>query len=439
MKKLLIIQVAGLNAPLDIDGLRFERIGSVFPAVTCTVQASFRTASAPSLHGMVANGLFSRRLRKPFFWEQSSRLVEGRRIWDDFRSNGGRVGMLFWQQSLGESVDLVLSPAPIHKHCGGMIQGCYSRPADLYRDLCLRIGRPFKLHRYWGPMASSKTGDWIASAAAAVIADPEIAPDLCLTYLPTLDYSLQRDNPTDGKSVSHAFRILRSQISLIRQSAEAFGYELLIFGDYNVAPVEGAALPNLSLRNAGLMSVRDIRGMLYPDFYGSRAFAMVDHEIAHVFIADPNDIERVQKVLSETPGIGEVVDKTGKAALGLDHENSGELILVAQEGRWLAYPWWERSKEAPDYAAHVDIHNKPGYDPCELFFGWPPGTISRNTGRIRGSHGRTDNGRDTIWGSTISSFGKPETLIELAQGVKSWLDGIAQPPSHEGTKKAYEV
>jgi predicted AlkP superfamily pyrophosphatase or phosphodiesterase len=422
MKKLLIIQVAGLNVPLDIEGLQFEKIGSVFPAVTCTVQASFRTASAPSRHGMVANGFFSRLLRRPFFWEQSARLVEGERIWDDFRVKGGRVGMLFWQQSLGESIDLVLSPAPIHKHGGGMIQGCYSRPADLYRNLCLRIGRSFKLHRYWGPMASSKTGDWIAAAAAAVIADPEIAPDLCLTYLPTLDYSLQRENPIDGKSVAHAFRMLRNQISLIRQSADAFGYELLIFGDYSVAPVECAALPNLALKNAGLMSVREMKGMQYPDFYGSRAFAMVDHEIAHVFIADRNDTDRVREVLSGAPGIGEIIDANGMAEIGIDHENSGELILVAREGSWLAYPWWQRSCEAPDYAAHVDIHNKPGYDPCELFFGWPPGTISRNMDRVRGSHGRAGKGRDTVWGSTISSLGRPGTIIALAQAVKRWLD-----------------
>ncbi|MGB2822597.1 MAG: alkaline phosphatase family protein, partial [Phycisphaerae bacterium] len=170
-EKLLIIDVAALGYDLlvrhgatEIAGLAFHPAETVFPALTCTAQASFRTAGPPGEHGMVANGLFFRELRKPMFWEQSARLVAGERIWSAFRRRGGRVGMLFWQQSLGEDVDVLLSPAPIHRHHGGMIQDCYSRPDWLYRRLCDDMGSPFKLQHYWGPMASYKAGDWIAQA-----------------------------------------------------------------------------------------------------------------------------------------------------------------------------------------------------------------------------------------------------------------------------------
>ena len=133
--KLLVIQVAALADDLARElpalPLTWAAMDSVLPAVTCTAQASFRTASLPAAHGMIANGIFNRPLRKAMFWEQSAALVSGPRIWESFALAGKRTAMLFWQQSLGESVDVVLSPAPIHKHHGGMIQDCYSQPPSL--------------------------------------------------------------------------------------------------------------------------------------------------------------------------------------------------------------------------------------------------------------------------------------------------------------------
>ena len=164
-RKLLVVQVAGLGSDLVArhpprdHALSFRSAKPVFPAVTCTAQASFRTASPPRDHGMIANGLFFGDLKKVLFWEQSASLVAGPRMWNAFRGAGRRVGMLFWQQSLGESVDILLSPRPIHKHHGGMIQDCYSQPADLYDRLCRKFGKPFDLMKYWGPLASARVND----------------------------------------------------------------------------------------------------------------------------------------------------------------------------------------------------------------------------------------------------------------------------------------
>lgn len=420
-KKLLIIEVAALSHDFEIEGLRSQCIKSVFPALTSTVQASFRTASPPAKHGMVANGLFFRRLNRPLFWEQSAKLVERPRIWDYFRKKGKRVGMLFWQQSLGEDVEIILSPAPIHKHHGGMIQGCYSRPSNLYALLCKRLGRPFRLRQYWGPLASWKVGEWIVDATAAVLEEPELAPDLCFTYLPTLDYDWQRKNPDNSHACSIAQEQLEEQLSTLVRVAKKHAYDILIFGDYHIRPVNGAVFPNLALRRAELMSNRVVNGMLYPDFYRSRAFAMVDHEIAHVYISNNSDISVVQKVLADLPGVAESFDREAQKEIGLNHKNSGELVIIAEEGKWLAYPWWKKRSDAPDYASHVDIHNKPGYDPCELFFGWPPGSVSQNTARIQGSHGRIGPGRDVTWASTLSLPGNPPDLIALAASVRGWL------------------
>ena len=172
-----------------------------FPAVTCTAQAVFRTGLAPEATGVICNGRFDPAGRRVDFWNQSARLVQGERIWQEARAAGCRVGLCFWQQSLGEAADLILSPAPIHHHHGGMIQDCYCRPRDLYGRLCRDVGRPFNLRHYWGPMASFKASRWIADAMRCLLGMPETAPELLLTYLPHLDYALQKHGPEDRKSV----------------------------------------------------------------------------------------------------------------------------------------------------------------------------------------------------------------------------------------------
>ena len=429
-KRLVIIQAAGLgydfvrktNASGGL-GLDFHPLESVFPAVTCTAQASFRTAMPPASHGMVANGLFHRDLRKPLLWEQSSSLITGPRIWEAFRARGKKVALLFWQQSLGETVDILLSPAPVHKHGGGMVQSVYSQPAGLYESLCKKLGARFQLHRYWGPLASATSSHWIAKATAALLDDPAAAPDLCLTYLPALDYDLQRHGP-DHPSAKRALEALFRQITLIREAAERNGYDVILFGDYAIAPVSQALFPNRALHDAGLFRTRSVAGKLYPDFHTSAAFAMVDHEIAHVYVKQKSSIPAVRATLAALPGVSALLNSDEQQAAGLAHPNCGDLVLMSEPGAWFAYPWWTSKREAPDYASHVDIHNKPGYDPCELFFGWPPISVSQDTSRIKGSHGRTGPGREAAWAATIPFPVPPKSLLDLAQYVRQHLATI---------------
>jgi predicted AlkP superfamily pyrophosphatase or phosphodiesterase len=270
--RLLVIDCAALGWHLleqkqmtSRAGLSFGKAQGPFPAVTCTAQADFRTGHRPAWHGMIANGRYFPELAKVLFWEQSARLVEGDRFWKAFREAGRTVAMLFWQQSLGEQVDVVLSPAPIHKHHGGMIQDCYSQPPGLYHKLCRKIGSRFKLRNYWGPLASAKVGDWIAAATAAVMEDQGC--DLVLTYLPTLDYDLQRYGPQSRKAHEALEKLLR-QISLLLEAADSLGYEVLVFGDYAIAPVRsGAAFPNRHLLQSGWMHQRIVQGRSYPDLH----------------------------------------------------------------------------------------------------------------------------------------------------------------------------
>ncbi len=429
--KLLVIQVAALGYDFltaqgglkSLEGLTFRPMEPAFPAVTCTAQATFRTAATPDAHGMVGNGFFSREFGKPYFWEQAASLVSGPRIWESFRAAGNTVGQLFWQQSLGTDSDVLLSPAPIHKHHGGMIQDCYARPAALYRDLVTKIGRGFNLMHYWGPFASGKSTTWITEATIEIIENSP--PDLLLTYLPHLDYELQKSGPESVRS-GKAFAALAGHLTEILKAARRAGYRVLVFGDYAITGVDRAIHPNRALRDAGLMAIREIKGMHYPDLPGSAAFAMVDHQVAHVITQGESSRDRAREVLAALPGVERVLGAEEKREAGLDHPRAGDLVLIAEPGAWFAYPWWTEKNHAPDYAAHVDIHNKPGYDPCELFLAlWPPMSVSGDTTKIHGSHGRVGAGAQATFATDLDLDTPPGSLLDLATGVGRILDRSA--------------
>ncbi len=434
--KLLVVDVAALGYRLwerysraeFWKGLGPRPAETVFPALTCPVQASFRTALPPSEHGMVANGFYSRELRRTLFWEQSSSLYSGARIWDGLRNTHGRVGQICWQNSLGSDSDLILSPTPVHKHHGGMIQAFYSCPDRLYDDVCSEIGCKFNLFSYWGPFTSSKSSRWICDATCEVLKSA-LAPELLLAYIPHLDYDLQRHGPESAKAAK-AFGEVELMIEKLLSAAKSAGYEFLIFGDYAITPAESAVLPNKILRENGFYPsrgkgyfyTRTVNGMLYPDLWSSRAFAMVDHQVAHVYIENPGDIEDIRNLFSKTKGVKAVHDHAK-----IDHRNAGDLILEAEPGYWFAYRWWDKDSEAPDYARHVDIHSKPGFDPCELFMSlWPPMSVSLDTSKIRGTHGSGTGGEDAVFCGSSIDVGEAGTIIGISEKVRKLLSGVME-------------
>ncbi len=423
--RFVIIQVAGLGHELVTQygdlfqklPHPFRRISPSFPAVTCSAQAAFRTGLPCEEHGMVANGVFFREAAKVEFWNQSSGLIHGERLWREAQQSGQSIGLMFWQQSLGEDVSLLLSPAPIHKHHGGMIQDCYSKPNGLYQRLCERLGRKFNLMNYWGPMASKKSSEWICDATCAVLNDSNLRPDILMTYLPHLDYILQKRGPSpDGKLRKHVSETV-AMLSRLLDTAKTQGYEVLIWGDYAITEARKAVFPNLALKNAGLFLERRVGNRSYPDLYASRAIAVADHQVAHVYIRGEEDIPEVRKTLQRLNGVEMVLDKPENA-----HANYGELCLVAEENAWFAYPWWgtDENVKPPDFATHVDIHNKPGFDPCELFWGrlFPPG-ISLDCSRVKGTHGRTNH--PVSYTSTLPIPSDPACIEDLARIVLTQL------------------
>jgi predicted AlkP superfamily pyrophosphatase or phosphodiesterase len=336
-------------------------LGGVTPAVTASVQSTYLTGRPPSGHGVVGNGWLFKDTMEVRLWQQSNRLVQAPKVWE--AAPGITTANLCWWFAMYASADVTVTPRPMYPADGRKIPDCYTKPGDLRDSLQAELGQ-FPLFKFWGPAASIDSTQWIAEAAKRV--DRRFDPTLTLVYLPHLDYELQKKGP--------ALAGIRTQLGELDAIAgdlidfyEERGARVIVLSEYGIVPVTRPVHPNRLLRRAGLVSYRMELGREVIDIGGSEAFAMADHQIAHVYVRDQARVAEVRELFTDVPGIGEVLDEAGQREFGLDHERSGELVLVAEPDAWFTYYYWEDDAKAPDYARTVDIHRKPGYDPVELF------------------------------------------------------------------------
>ena len=342
----------------------------VVPAVTCTAQATLLTGEPPSRHGIVANGWLYRDTGEVRFWQQSNRLVQAEPLYVTARRRAAergrefRCAKLFWWFNQGAAVDVSVTPKPHYGIDGNKVFGITGTPAGLTDKLEGELG-PFPFHTFWGPMAGLPCTEWIGRCAARLLTTER--PDLTLVYLPHLDYDPQRFGP-QGSDMPRLVRELDDACAPVLDAARQVGADVWVVSEYGHCQVGRAVLPNRALRQAGLLAVRKGPFGEQLDTFTSRAFAVCDHQLAHVYVSDPSDIGRVRDLLAPLPGVGRVLGREERAEAGLDHPRSGELVLLSEPDAWFAYPFWLDDRDAPDYARAVAIHHKPGYDPCELFF-----------------------------------------------------------------------
>ena len=378
-------------------------LGGVTPAVTATVQSTYLTGALPRDHGAVGNGWLFRDTMEVRLWQQSNRLVEAPKVWE---SAGVTCANLCWWFAMYSSAEITVTPRPMYPADGRKIPDCYTKPGDLRDWLQADLGR-FPLFKFWGPGASIDSTRWIAQAAKRV--DSRYDPTLSLVYLPHLDYPLQKKGPAPA-GITQELGELDAVAGDLIDFYEARGARVIVVSEYGIVPVSRPVHPNRALRAAGLLNYRMELGREVVDVGGSAAFAVADHQVAHVYVADPARVPEVSALLASLAGVGEVLDEAGKRAYGLDHPRSGELVLIAEPDAWFTYYYWEDDALAPDYARTVDIHRKPGYDPVELFVDpairWPPLALGQRIVRrklgfrtlldvipldatlIKGSHGR---------------------------------------------------
>ncbi|PRC93432.1 nucleotide pyrophosphatase/phosphodiesterase family protein [Solimicrobium silvestre] len=468
MQPLIILNLVGLSPRLLGEFTpqlrRFAKEGTlqplqtVIPAVTCSVQASILTGLTPSEHGIVGNGWYAKDIAEINFWRQSNRLIQGEKIWETAKKRDPKFtcANLCWWYNMASSHDIGLTPRPIYKADGRKLPDCYTKPASWRESLTRDLGN-FPLFQFWGPGTSIASSRWIAEAAKHAIR--EFDPTLSLVYLPHLDYDLQRYGPDlQHPAVQQSLKDIDAVAGDLIRHAQAAGRRVLVLSEYGITPVDRAIHINRHLREAGYLAVRTEDGAEQLDPIASDAFAVADHQIAHVYVADPELIEPIRQLLLAIPGVESVWAGNERADISLEHERAGDLIVMSDERSWFSYYYWLDDLLAPDFARTVEIHRKPGYDPAELFvaphISYPKlaiatrllkrkfglrslmNVIGLDASLVKGSHGRPTN--DPLDGPLI--IGEKTLALPLNISVTDVkdivLDLIFEPASMPRTNES---
>lgn len=400
MNHVILLSVPGLRAQ-DVANMphlqqlvaRGEQASFLpsFPCVTWPVQANLLTGRLPSDHGAVANGFYWRETGEVEMWTAGNDKLAAPQIWDLLHQQDPDLTSAAWfpMLSKGCGADFVCMPAPVHNPDGTESLWCYTQPGDLYGELLDLLGH-FPLQHFWGPLANIKSSAWIAKSAAH--AAEKFRPAFFYLYLPHLDYAAQRTGP-DSPDAQKALQELDDVLGRMQASFDkAFGSAPLIWivaSEYEIVPVNHVCYPNRILREAGLLQVEQREDGEHLDMVQSKAWALVDHQFAHVFVrqADQKTVAQVADLFRNQAGIAEVLLECQRAEYSLQHPRSGEVTLVSHPESWQAYYWWFDDARAPAFSRKVDIHRKPGYDPVELHFDPATKSIPLDATLVRGSHG----------------------------------------------------
>jgi len=336
-----------------------------FPAVTCTSQSSMLTGLRPEEHGIVGNGWYFRDQAEVAFWKQSNRLVRGEKVFEKLnRSHEGfTCAKLFWWYNMYAAVDYAATPRPHYPADGRKIFDIYTAPADMHDPLVKDLG-PFPFFSFWGPASGIASSQWIAESAKWTWRKHH--PTLNLVYLPHLDYGLQKFGP-HAAGMEKELRAIDKVAGDLIEFYEREGVQVLVVSEYGITEVTRHLHPNRILREAGLLEIRTTLDWETLDMGASRAFAVSDHQICHIYLNDPACRSKVIGLFENAPGTRKIIHGEDRARHGLNHERAGDIILMAEPDCWYTYYYWLQDKKAPDYARCVDIHRKIGYDPVELF------------------------------------------------------------------------
>jgi len=451
LKQVVIIAV-GLRKK-DIDALPslvgMANAGSVSsivpptPAVTCTSQATFLTGQPPTVHGIVGNGWYHRDTREIRFWLQPRNLIEAPTFIDHLKADGYTVANLFWWFNIGCGADWSLTPRPEYPADGRKIPSVYGEPPELPVQMQQRFGR-FPLFDFWGPRAGIPSTRWIVDASLEVIDQQN--PDLMLVYLPHLDYDHQRFGP-DSPQADRARQELDRELARLLEASRSQEADVMVLSEYGIEQVDRPVFVNRELAGTEQLGLQVTSHGDLLDVHRSQAFAVCDHQLAHVHLSADADRAIIRKILTELDGVERVIDGDDLVSIGLSHRRSGDLVLLAEPGCWFAYPWWNDESRAPDFARTVDIHRKPGYDPAELFLdpelSWPRlkiatrllqkklgmrsllDVISTDPSMVRGSHGRLPSSEE-LGPVLLRSWGNDTAPIKATQVHDEILSRMAR-------------
>ena len=382
MKRTAVINVVGLSD--SCLGAKTPRLNEfiarnrklsfppAFPAVTCTAQSNYLTGQTPASHGIVGNGWYNRELAEVQFWKQSNHIVHGPKIWDDLRAAapGFTCAKLFWWYNMYSTANYSITPRPMYPADGRKVFDIYTHPFSIRTEIKNELGE-FPFPAFWGPAAGTsgkfqpdQVSRWIADSAKWT--ENKYQPTLSLIYLPHLDYNLQRLGPAHPE-IQNDYARIDAIVGDLITFFESRSVQVIILSEYGISSVSEPIHLNRLFREQGWLATKDELGLEILDAGASGAFAVADHQVAHIYVNDPSLLNSVRSLLEKTPGVDQVLGLTEKRAAGIDHPRAGDLIAIANPNAWFTYYYWQDDSRAPDFARTVDIHRKPGYDPVELF------------------------------------------------------------------------
>jgi predicted AlkP superfamily pyrophosphatase or phosphodiesterase len=409
------------------------RVKPVLPAVTCSAQSTYLTGLPPAGHGCVANGWYDRTLAEHQFWKQSNHVVQGKKIWECAREArpGFTCAKLFWWYNMYSTADWSITPRPMYPADGSKVFDVYSHPMGVRAAIKQDLGE-FPFPSFWGPMAGLPSTAWIAKSAEWI--ESRHSPDLSLVYLPHLDYNLQRLGP-DDPAIAADYRAIDGIVGGLMDFYAQRGVQTVLLSEYGITAVKRTIALNRVFRARGWITIKEELGLELMDCGASKAFAIVDHQVAHIYVNEPAILREVRAAVEAIDGVAAVLDEAGKRAAGLDHPRAGDLVALSAEDAWFTYYYWDDDAKAPDFARCVDIHRKYGYDPAELFFdpeksvpklraAWKllqkklgfrilMDLIPLHGGQVRGSHGVCPASRDE-WPVLIGTGESAEPIAATA-------------------------
>jgi predicted AlkP superfamily pyrophosphatase or phosphodiesterase len=457
LRKTVVLNVVGLAPALMgpstpelarwAQGASVARVQAAFPAVTCTAQTDYLTGRPPADHGIVGNGWYSREDCEVRFWKQAHTLVQAPTVWDAARAldSSFTCANVFWWFNMYSSADYSVTPRPMYPADGRKVPDVYTRPSSLRHQLQAELGT-FPLFEFWGPRAGIRCSQWIADAARLV--EQQFNPTLTLIYLPHLDYNLQRRGVSDP-AIQKDLRAIDAICGGLIRHYEERGATVIVLSEYGLRDVTTPVHINRLLRSRGLLEVRDELGLELLDPGASQAFAVADHQVAHVYVNNRARLDEVRQLVGGLPGVEQVLGADEQAAWRINHPRAGDLVAIAKPDAWFTYYYWLDDERAPDFARTVDIHRKPGYDPVELFIdpvlslpairvAWKLfkrrlglrtllDVIPLDASLVRGSHGRPDdsiehgpvfitNARGLLSSDRIASVDVYDLILRHLQG-----------------------
>lgn len=443
MKRIAVLNVVGLTRSVLEEMPRLKKWAEsrevksfkpAFPAVTCTAQSSYLTGKSVGEHGIVGNGWYDREDAEVKFWKQSNHLVKGRKVWE---AAGAKCAKMFWWYNMYSTADFSATPRPLYPADGRKFFDIHTEPMGMREEIKEDLG-PFPFPAFWGPKAGIDSSDWIAQSTRWI--EERESPELNLVYLPHLDYGLQKFGPGAPEMEVEYGAIDKVTCDLI-EFLEGRGVEVLVLSEYGISKVSKPIHLNRIFREKGWIQVKDELGLETLDCGGCKAFAVADHQAAHVYVNDSSIADEVRKVVLETGGVEEIREGAELWGDGVGRERGGDFVAVSEEDAWFTYYYWTDDSKAPDYARCIDIHRKPGYDPVELFidpaikfpllkiagflakkkmgFRGLMDVIPLDASLVKGSHGR-----DTVPEEEQPvAIGFEADKVDSAEAIFSWIQG----------------